>query len=484
MSNNNDLLETIQADGSVVSSSQFRFSDVDGYRNASIPMEGIIVDVVPSDDPNNLTSSAVSSKRGFRHECTVLVIDDYGSSYLLLENVVIPPNKHSGVDDFEEDLPRGVSGHVDKQQLNKHWKNIDISRLDGEHCVVSFIGGCLDKPFISNWWPHPANNFDLSTSGQTCLKQADSKKNQSRAMRRVNGVLQLITKEGDVYFDTNEASSTVDITSEKGTTSGYRRKLSAKGGNVQVNIKKNKQLEINWNDPVEGLGAGSTSASQDREVDLPHVDHAKALAAYTPPKRDITKTFVRFNQNEILEKTNNWTVNCGTVDDKKGEALILADESINLYVRNGDNPVNVIHMEDNKIQLITRSGTQIDLMEDEISILTKSGGFIHVNGTKIAVAGQVDISGPVAVGGITGQPTLLGTTFSTLEQQYLQAEAQFGKDAAALFTALAGVCTVPPITPMAAKFNDLATAFSKFTAAALALNIAMPTMMAKNLTTS
>jgi hypothetical protein len=480
-------METIQADGSVVSSSQIHFSEIDAYRRINGTMQGVILTVTPSDDPENLSSVSTTTSRGFRHECKVLVYDDDGTNYLLLSNVVIPPKCHSGIDNYEEDLPRGATACVDNQQLDVNWKtfkNVDVTRLDGEHCLVGFIGGNIDKPYIASWWPHPANRFDPATSGQACLAQVDPKKNKSRAIRRVNGVLQVVTKDGDVYFDTTEASSVVKIASEKGLTSGYERQLKDKGGSIQVNIKQNQQLEINWNTPVEGLKAGSTSSSQEREVDLPHIDHAKAIAAATPPKRETSSSFIRFKQQEMFQRTSNYTVSCEEAGDTKGEYVVAASDSINLYVRKGDTPTVTFHIEDGKLQLINSDGSQINILNDEIQIVTKSGGFISVTGNKIALAGQVDVSGPMAVGGVTGQPTILGTTHNSSFSIYAGKEQSFGLDMAKIFTDLAAACTAPPLTPLGAYFTKLANSCTDFAAAALALQTTLPTMLAKNLASS
>lgn len=484
-----DLLEVLRSNGNVVSSSQLRFASADTYRKMAGPMEGIILEVKTSDDPDNLTSTIEADKRGHRHECTVLVIEADGEPNLLLENVVIPPSRHSGIDDYEEDLPKGVKSHLDKKALTENWKHLDISRLDGEHCIISFVGDNIDKPYISNWWPHPANKYDPATSGKACLVQADPQKEQNtRSITRTNGVVTMISKDGDIYVNTNEAASILEISPK------YKRLLKDVGGSVQLDVKKTQQLEINWNVPVEGLKAGSNSSKQTREPELPHADHAEAIASPTPPKRETTRTFIRHKQFEMFEKTSNYTVSCANTEDvkdsngnpvgKPGEYVLLAEDTINLYIRNGDNPVTTIHMEDGTVQIINSDGTQIGILGDEIQIITKSGGMIDVKGTKIAVAGQVDVSGPMAVGGPTGQPTLLGTTFSTLEKPYLNAEFQFGKDCAALFTALAAACSVPPLTPLGAKFSDLATAFTTFSTAAKTLDTVMPQMMSKNLTTS
>jgi len=476
-----DLMELFDTNGNVIGSSQLRFDSDDTSRHVYGCMEGIIVSVKPSDDQDNSSSANANDKRGFRHECVVLIVDADGEPNLLLEHVVIPPRQHSGIDDYEEDLPRGVLTHLDKQTISENWKHLDISRLDGEHCVVSFMSGCIDKPFISNWWPHPANKFDPATTGQACLAQVDANKNLSRSMRRVNGVLQMVTKDGDLYLSTNEASSTVEITPK------YRRQLKDKGGSLQVDIKKTQQLEINWNVPVEGLKAGSTSAAQSRDVDLPHIDHAKALAAMTPDKRETTRTFLRHKQYEMLEKTSNWTVWCedtSSESGKKGEATLLADNSVNIYVRPGSGPATTISINDGKIQIINSDGSLINVLNDAIHVVTKSGGRISVEGKNVTVAGKMDISGPVAIAN-GPDPVINATTYQLAESLVIGPLGAYLLAAAAAWKAVGAI--VPPpaklLTDAASAAATTATPLATAFAGELAKGMKSP-FATKNLTSS
>lgn len=481
--NDRDLTELFDANGNVITSSQLRFEDDDRYRHTTVTMEGIVVAVKPSDDSDNLSSNNTSDKRGFRHECTVLIVDVDGEPCLLLENVVIPPRQHSGIDDFEEDLPRGVTGHVDKQKLSANWKHLDWSRLDGEHCIVSFLGNNIDKPYISNWWPHPANKFDPATSGQACLTQVDPKKNLSRAMRRVNGTLQMVTKDGDIYVNTNEAASTVEITPK------YKRFLKDKGGSIQVDIKKSQQLEINWNIPVEGLKAGSTSASQEREADLPHVDHSKAVAAMTPDKRETSRTFIRHTQFSMFEKTSNYTIWCEDTSSNGGEEgniAVLADDRIDLFVRKGSDPTVDIHVEKGVIQLLNDDGTRVDVLNDAVHIVTKSGGRISIEGGNITVAGKTDMTGPVAIGGGAGQPVVNANTYQLAESLVmfdLTAYLKLAGEAwAAVLPAIADPTGQGKVTAAKAAAEKATTSTAIFLAKLLLANASPFTT--KNLTSS
>ena len=446
-----DQLECMQLNGDVVSSSQLRFLTDTAYRRVFSPMEAIILSVQPSDSPDNLSSGVVSDSRGFRHECSVLVVDNNGEPSLILENVVIPPQSHSGINDFEEDLPRGVVEHVDKMELSENWKNLDWSRLDGEHCIVAFIGGSIDKPYIQNWWPHPANKHDPATTGAACLQQVDVKKYKTRAMRRVNGVLWLVTGTGDCYLNTSEANSSIEVSPKP------KRTQYEKGGNVQVDIKSSQQLEVNWNTFVEGLKAGSSTSEQAREPSLPHLDHDKALAATVPPARGTKKTFLRYKQYEMLQKTSNFTIWCENTEDdsgKKGEATLLASDAINLYVREGttanDPPCTTISITEGTIQLLNNDdGTQVSVLNDEVQIVTKSGGFVSIKGNVVTVNGNAVFSGPVAIGGAAAQPLIKGTAFLAALNVFL---GKVSLDPAATVTAAAAaelviaLAAAPPIT--------------------------------------
>ena len=483
--------EISEFDGSIVSSSQHLIEEWNTDRRMP-PLLGIIMSVYPADQKNNFTAQQSSDLRGIRHECTVLATDYLGKQPdILIPHVTIPPMRHSGVDNFEEDLPRGCSNTVDESTYNTGLSKVDYAKLDGEWCMVGFVGGAFECPFIMGWWHHPSNRYDLATSASgykgKALKQVDVDKNKFRFIRRINGTFFLVNQHGSVYLDTTESNSTVSIANSK-----VKRELIAKGGHVQVDVESSAQLEINFNEKEHKnprLGAGSTSSKQVTDEALPHPDQP---VSGSPKKRSTVRTFRRSKEWETLEKTSNYNLFCENTESetngKKGEAAILAEDTVSITVSKSGGKGTMINIVKGKIQVWSDDGTQVNVLNDEVQIATKSGGLIDVKGSSVIIAGKVDVSGPMAVGGEAGQPTLLGTSYSTLMKTYYMAEAQFATGLATAFTELAtlfaAIAILPPAAKLAAQFTQLATASTDFADAATAANAGMPKMMTLNFTSS
>jgi hypothetical protein len=414
--------------GNVISSSSLRQEAHDEFQNIAGPMVGMILEVQPSDVVANKTSSNSRTKRGWRHECTVMITMNAGGiePNLILSNVVILPARHSGVDNYEEDLPRGVSTkHLDNKEITEQYAKLDTSRLDGEMCVVDFIGGSIDFPYIQNWWPHPANIYDPATCGKESskeagfLKQIDIDKHLTRSMRRVNGVLQLITPEGDIYINTNDANSILEIESDKGKTKGYKRLGKDSGGSIQIDIKPSQQVELNFNDPVEGLKIKlDKNAADKREPSLPHIDQGKVLTnavspiMIVPQARSTKKTYVQRRKYEKYDKTSNHEIYCenteSETDGKKGEYKLSADDSVTFIA--GKSP-------DLTTVLITK-----DKMD---------------------------------VGGTTSEPGILATTFLADLTTYL---GGLSDSLDTLITA----CAAPPLSGLAPGLNTMKASVADF----------------------
>ena len=327
--------EVFTGDGTVVSSSQLTplgFTAADEVP----PMYGIILEVYPSDNPNNYSAQGTSDLRGHRHECTVLAAENFAiQPDVILDHVVIPPQKPSGIDNYEEDLPRGCSKMVDGSEYNDNFEKLDYAKLDGEWCIINFVGGNIDHPFIAAWWPHPSNRFDPATSNfkkdESTLAQVDSQKNKSRFLRRVNGSYVLVNKFGDIYVDTSEANSDVSIESGK-----LARKQVDKGGNLQVDIAAKAQLEFNFNEKEHQntrIGAGSKSqitvngetAESDApvaDVDLPHTDQP---VAGNPKTRSNDRTFFRAREYELIVKSSKILVFADAKGGFQGDIEFICD---------------------------------------------------------------------------------------------------------------------------------------------------------------
>ena len=127
--------------------------DYRGVKQLHRLMQGVVIDVFPADDEEGNRSSWQSEDRkGFHHECSVLVINDGASSYMVLPHVVIPPSNPSGMDDYSERLPRPSTCLTTGEALTSGLAQTDPYDLDGDMCVVGFIGGMIDQPFIISWF--------------------------------------------------------------------------------------------------------------------------------------------------------------------------------------------------------------------------------------------------------------------------------------------------------------------------------------------
>ena len=309
------------------------------------PLVGVILSVKPSDAKGNLAGETHPALRGCHHECMVWAAEDYGMPSVLLDHVIIPPESHSGIDNYDEDLPRGVSSLIDGQPFQSDLRGIDPCKLDGEWCVVGFIGGKITHPYIMSWWPHPANTYDPATSGnkpataegQTpapTLVQYDLKLNRSRRMWRKNGTLFLVNRDGSVYLDTSEANRKVNV----GKDNLLSTSRFPKGGHAQVDIKQTAQLEVNWNETFGGpqIGAGSTFKTMVCgeqvgsgpncmfEPDFPQ-DQPPPNPEPTVPPRSTARTIIQGREYQVIVKTGKLVLAAQAGGGSAGEVDLLVD---------------------------------------------------------------------------------------------------------------------------------------------------------------
>lgn len=230
------------------------YTDYKDYKQARMDslMLGVILDVVPIDRDENRSSMQTVDRKGHTHECSVLIMNDGHGSYLSLENVAITPDSPSGLDDFEERLPRGSKGLVSGSEYKADLGGIDPYDLDGDWCIVGFIGGQLRNPFIVRWWPSPRNTFDPASSGHGL--EGDLLVQDRRYFKRTNGVETVITSKGDIIFSTTFANSVL-VPSEEPALGRVSRTLDEDvGGSIRLNVKPTQTLEISFNPQDEGIG--------------------------------------------------------------------------------------------------------------------------------------------------------------------------------------------------------------------------------------
>ncbi len=230
--------------------------------NMSRAMLGIVLDVHLADDSSsNRIAAQFSDERGFMHVASVLIIDDGGPSNLIPPDVVVTPDSRTGVDDYSENLPKGSTCLITGDELNDGLNNINPHSLDGDMCVVMFMGGRLDSGFIVRWWPHTANTFDPATSGEgnkDISGEGTSLDQSGRSFTRINGVEYVVTREGNVYLSTS-LSGTKIIPGKPSSIGRFARTRIANGGNIRVNVKPTALMEIDFNFQEDGVGSGNLS---------------------------------------------------------------------------------------------------------------------------------------------------------------------------------------------------------------------------------
>jgi hypothetical protein len=229
--------------------------------NMYTPKLGVILDVRYADDPQNRSSYQYNDFRGFLAEAQVFLVDDS----TILERVFIPPDSPTGLDNFEELLPRPSSKTVTGQVLSDNLSQIDVCDLDGDWCIVEFLNGNIQSPFISRYWPNPRNVFDCATSGKGnpvfSTSQGRALDQRGRYFRRTNGVEYVVTKDGNIWISTYRAGNTLALQDTPSKDGRFPRLNNGQGGSILVNVKPSQLFELSFNEQVDGVGSDSLADS-------------------------------------------------------------------------------------------------------------------------------------------------------------------------------------------------------------------------------
>ena len=309
-----------------------------------VPRQGVILEIRYPDDPRNRSAMEHQDYRGYLAEATVRPV---GVDMPDLTQVLVPPSDSAcGLDGFEEWYPRGSSKLVTGENFDPSMSNIDPYDLDGDWCILQFINGDIQNPYIARWWPNPRNLYDTLTSGQAYPPQNASGgtalDQRGRYFRRINGVEQVITRTGDVWFSTYRAGSMLNPGGEP-DNGRFSRMRKDEGGGIRVQLNPSKTMEMTWNEQVDGLGVN----------DIPDESLPQNNPQPTPPaagERD--KTYLR-------------------IDNEKFELEV----PLTLEVRSSD-----------KITL--KATTKVDIETEDINLLGKT----HIgsaDGTEAVVLGNV-----------------------------------------------------------------------------------------------
>ena len=219
------------------------------------PQKGIVLEVRNADDQKNRAAMQSGDFRGFIAEATVWLID----AGVSLDHVLITPNMPTGLDSFHEFLPRAAKFTVTGQPFSlNNLTGIDPADLDGDWCIVSFLNGKLHTPFISNWWPNPRNYFDAATSGKGNPSFKTSKgtalDQRGRFFQRINGVEQVITRDGDIWISTARGGDKIVPQQPVSIDGRVPRLPTGSGGSILVNVKPGQTFRMSFDPQVDGVG--------------------------------------------------------------------------------------------------------------------------------------------------------------------------------------------------------------------------------------
>lgn len=204
--------------------------------NITYPVLGVIQSVYFSDDNLNPVANAVQNGRGSAIVARVIVLNDGSESPTVLPNVTILPTGSSGHDDYQEEIPKAATGTIDGARFQSDFRDIPPWKLNGDWCVVGFIGGSIHQPVMLNWFPHPGNRKDPATGGFAAEALAQGR----RWVKRFQGARLTITSKGTLFVDTSKANNKISDTRTS-------REENEEGGDINVTVKKDRKLEINFN---------------------------------------------------------------------------------------------------------------------------------------------------------------------------------------------------------------------------------------------
>ncbi len=370
---------------------------------------GVVLAVYTADSIYNKSAQQTPDFRGCRHECSVQIIEDGTNNYSRLDNVIITPNVASGIDNYEETLPRGSSQSVNiTSTFDPSLMMMDPYDLDGDWCVVGFLGGENAYPFIVRWWPNPRNFFDPQTTGPSSANvnsQGFVLDQSNRYFRRINGVEMTITKIGDLYLDMSTAGGTpvFGVPPQKGRL--VRPPLPT-GGNIRSVFKTTSSLELDWNMPQDGEGFGSTPDPQLVQTNPATTPNGNT---FTPTQK--VSTFVQADaSNFMIQVPVEFNVTSKSLIelDATNTINILAP-SITVGGRNTD-----LQVDTETTTMVSHGNTEvyadsIIIGSDKDTTLTAQNVYVTATNTEVVVAGPrvVVNSDVIELGGNLGSSQFL-----------------------------------------------------------------------------
>lgn len=361
---------------------------------------GVILEVYPSDSDRNRTAQQSEQRRGYMAEAKVLLVGTNTSSNLVVDHVAIPAPFPAGLDDYSEVLPRPSTNRVDGEDMSSSGAHINPYDLDGDWCVVGFVGGSLDQPFILTWWPHPRNSYDAATSGNgnpNRSGEGQALDQAGRSFKRTNGVEYVVTNRGDIYLTTTYANSRLTFDSESSDTRGRwtRETNDDEGGSILVTVKPTQTFELSWDEPQDGAGV-----RRGNDPSIPQSNPRSRTGNASTVERE--KTYVILDEENIhVETTEEIKLKSRTriIFNSDDETTISATNVLTLESTS-------ILLGENAEDAVIKGDTRY---ADERQMLTALQAFV-------STLSGLDVTGPNAV---LGPIKTAATTFLPLLQSFV-----------------------------------------------------------------
>ncbi len=205
------------------------------------PVIGVIVGVRYADDPQNQSRLSLDAATGAMIEASVLVIDDGTDGQWMIPRCAIARSAMSDYHNYAEDSIVSPRDLTSGEPFAFDAQSPSPVLIDGDFCLVQFIGGCVDKAVITARWPHPLNNRDPSTAGREDIGTLDQR---GRWVRRINGLTLVISRDGDTWIDANTCGRTLNP-----QTLALDVDRPAIGGLITLNGKPGKPFTLDFNPP-------------------------------------------------------------------------------------------------------------------------------------------------------------------------------------------------------------------------------------------
>ena len=222
--------------GSIAQGGLFHEADDYLHEDLNHSVVGVVLNVFKADSVLNTASTSAPNQKSSSNEARILVVRGITDTPWIIPNVTILPPSGSGNDDFSEELPTPTTGAIDGSSVRADFRNADPQKLNGDWCVVQFIGGQIEQPVMTHWFPHPSNKKDANTE-RADLGHLEQNR---RLAKRFQGMRWVVTSKGSILVDTSKSNHKIK-------TNRVDRDEVSGGGDVRVTVKQDRELEVNFN---------------------------------------------------------------------------------------------------------------------------------------------------------------------------------------------------------------------------------------------